>query len=105
MLPYAIQVPDPKSPEARDFVKRELYPRRVPILELTHNHGTEADASFRHATGNEEGRRGFGHLGFLVPDVYATTAALQARGCEFAKLPDAGSMKGLAFAKDPVRRC
>jgi lactoylglutathione lyase len=33
--------------------------------------------------------------------VYATTAALQARGAEFAKLPDAGSMKGLAFAKDP----
>ena len=85
-------------------MKRELYPRRVPVLELTHNHGTEADAAFRHATGNEDGRRGFGHLGFLVPDVYDTTAALQARGTDFSKLPDAGAMKGLAFARDPVRQ-
>lgn len=76
---------------------------RVLIAHAPRSHGTEKDASFKHATGNEEGRRGFGHLGFLVPDVYATTAALQARGAEFSKLPDAGSMKGLAFAKDPVR--
>jgi lactoylglutathione lyase len=77
----------------------------VLIAHAPRSHGTEKDAAFKHATGNEEGRRGFGHLGFLVPDVYATTAALQARGAEFSKLPDAGSMKGLAFAKDPVRFC
>lgn len=39
-----------------------------PVLELTHNHGTEADDSFAHFTGNEEGRQGFGHLGFLVDE-------------------------------------
>jgi hypothetical protein len=97
-------VPDPASPEAREFVKRELYPRRVPILELTHNHGTESTPGFAHANGNEEGRRGFGHLGFLVPDVYAFTENALAAGVPFHKLPDAGAMKGLAFAKDPVRR-
>jgi lactoylglutathione lyase len=100
-LPQGSVVPDPSSPEAREFVKAELYPRRVPILELTHNHGTEADAAFAHFNGNEEGRRGFGHVGFLVADVYATTAELQAHGVAFHKLPDAGAMKGLAFAKDP----
>ena len=34
-----------------------------PILELTHNHGTEDDKDFVHYNGNEEGRQGFGHVG------------------------------------------
>ena len=100
-LPTDSVVPDPTSPEAREFVKAELYPRRVPVLELTHNHGTENQPDFAHRTGNEAGKRGFGHLGFLVPDVYAETARLQAAGVAFQKLPDQGSMKGLAFARDP----
>ena len=36
-----------------------------PILELTHNHGTEDDDNFKHYNGNEEGRQGFGHIGFF----------------------------------------
>jgi lactoylglutathione lyase len=102
-LPGGSVVPDPASPEAREYVKRELYPRCVPILELTHNHGTEKDPSFVHFNGNEAGRRGFGHTGFLVPDVYAFSAELESAGVPFHKKPDEGSMKGLAFAKDPVR--
>lgn len=72
-----------------------------PVLELTHNHGTESDASFRHLNGNEEGRQGFGHLGFLVDDVYAACDAIRPLGYGFRKEPDGGSMKGLAFCYDP----
>lgn len=36
-----------------------------PVLELTHNHGTENDPDFKYFNGNEEGRQGFGHIGFL----------------------------------------
>jgi catechol 2,3-dioxygenase-like lactoylglutathione lyase family enzyme len=40
-----------------------------PVLELTHNHGTENDDDFKHFNGNEQDRQGFGHIGFLVDDV------------------------------------
>lgn len=72
-----------------------------PVLELTHNHGTETDDSFKHYNGNEEGRQGFGHVGFLVDDVYQACEAIREMGYGFRKEPDAGSMKGLAFALDP----
>jgi len=72
-----------------------------PVLELTHNHGTEDDADFKHYNGNETGRQGFGHIGFLVDDVYAACDGLRGMGYGFRKEPDAGSMKGLAFAYDP----
>jgi hypothetical protein len=39
-----------------------------PVLELTHNHGTESQDDFKHYNGNEEGRQGFGHVGFLVDE-------------------------------------
>lgn len=42
-----------------------------------------------------------GHIGFLVPDVYEISAKLEKAGVEFQKKPDDGTMKGLAFAKDP----
>lgn len=77
------------------------YKEGCPVLELTHNHGTEDDADFTHFTGNEDGRKGFGHVGFLVDDVYKTCVELQDAGYELQKSPDAGSMKGLAFARDP----
>mmetsp|Transcript_30646 Transcript_30646/g.35737 ORF Transcript_30646/g.35737 Transcript_30646/m.35737 type:complete len:333 (+) Transcript_30646:140-1138(+) len=72
-----------------------------PVLELTHNHGTESDAEFKHFNGNEEGRQGFGHIGFLVDDVYESCDSIRAMGYGFKKEPDGGSMKGLAFAYDP----
>ena len=97
-----------------------------PVLELTHNHGTEKDDSFKHYTGNEDERKGFGHIGFLVDDVYEACDGIREMGYGFKKVsltqwcfeecsweqntshacfrmqePDGGSMKGLAFAYDP----
>jgi catechol 2,3-dioxygenase-like lactoylglutathione lyase family enzyme len=51
--------------------------------QLTHNHGTEDDAEFSHHNGNNEPRRGFGHIGFLVDDVYAACDELEATGVQF----------------------
>lgn len=72
-----------------------------PVLELTHNHGTEKDGDFKYYNGNEEGRQGCGHIGFLVDDVYAACDSIREMGYGFKKEPDGGSMKGLAFAYDP----
>mmetsp|Transcript_38070 Transcript_38070/g.88580 ORF Transcript_38070/g.88580 Transcript_38070/m.88580 type:complete len:115 (+) Transcript_38070:910-1254(+) len=71
------------------------------VLELTHNHGTENDDDYKLFNGNEDNRKGFGHVGFLVDDVYKACDALRPMGYGFKKEPDGGSMKGLAFAFDP----
>lgn len=50
-----------------------------PVLELTHNHGTEKNDSFKHYNGNEQGRQGFGHIGKLLlssTSSYCTVARL-----------------------------
>ena len=65
-----------------------------PVLELTHNHGTEKQDDFKHYNGNEDGRQGFGHIGFLVDDVYKACDAIRDMGYGFRKEPDGGSMKG-----------
>ena len=39
--------------------------------------------------------------GYLFPDVYAACERFTDLGVEFVKRPDEGSMKGLAFIKDP----
>jgi len=88
---------DPTSDGANEVVKAMFNP----VLELTHNHGTENDDNFQHYNGNEEGRQGFGHIGFLVDDVYEACDAIRELGYGFRKEPDGGSMKGLAFAYDP----
>ena len=70
------------------------------VLELTHNWGTENDDSFSHHDENSD-PRGFGHIGITVPDVYAASKRFEEQNIEFVKKPDDGSMKGLAFIKDP----
>ena len=70
------------------------------MLELTHNWGTEKDDSFAYHDGNSD-PRGFGHIGITVPDVYAASQRFEEQNIEFIKKPDDGSMKGLAFIKDP----
>jgi len=86
---------------SNDDSKEKLSDMFGPILELTHNHGTEDDDDFKHYNGNEEGRQGFGHIGFLVDDVYKACDGIREMGYGFKKEPDGGSMKGLAFAWDP----
>jgi len=79
---------------------RFIFTRKT-TLELTHNWGTETDPTFEaYHNGNSE-PRGFGHLGFSVPDVEAACKRFEALGVPFKKRPDEGKMKGLAFITDP----
>lgn len=57
-----------------------------PCLELTHNHGTESNDEFKHYNGNEDDRKGFGHIGFLVDDVYKACDAIGKMGYGFKKV-------------------
>ena len=102
-VPEGVEVPaDPKSDEAAEFIRRGFFQ----VLELTHNHGTEADAAFSYHNGNDEdlgaGKlRGFGHVGFLVSGLDEACSGLEAAGVAFRKRPQDGAMRGLAFALDP----
>ena len=92
-----------------------LWSMKGATLELTHNHGSENDDNFSVWSGNSGSDlpadsplhmaggpiRGFGHIAFNVPDVYALSASLEADGVRFQKRPDEGRMKGLAFCLDP----
>ena len=50
-----------------------------PVLELTHNHGTEDDAAFSYHTGNTD-PVGFAHVAFAADDVPALASKLEADG-------------------------
>ena len=88
-------------PKGSDKEKAQWVFRRPALIELTHNWGTENDDSFAgYHSGNDE-PKGFGHIGISVPDVYAACERFAKYDVEFVKKPDDGSMKGLAFIKDP----
>lgn len=88
-------------PTGTDKEKAQWVFRRPALIELTHNWGTENDESFAgYHSGNDE-PKGFGHIGISVPDVYAACERFAKYDVEFVKKPDDGSMKGLAFIKDP----
>jgi lactoylglutathione lyase len=70
------------------------------LVELTHNWGTEREDGLVYHDGNSD-PRGFGHIGVSVPDVYAACERFEKLGVDFVKGPDDGSMKGLAFIRDP----
>ena len=88
-------------PEGDDKEKTQWVFGRPGLIELTHNWGTETDDSFTGYHNGNEDPRGFGHIGISVPDVYAASERFKKYGVEFVKNPDDGSMKGLAFIKDP----
>lgn len=44
---------DPSSTEAKEFMSHIF----SPVLELTHNHGTEDDESFKYYNGNDQGNK------------------------------------------------
>merc|ERR1711957_442223 len=75
-----------------------------PVIELTHNYGTEDDKDFKYHNGNTEDDgaiRGFGHTGFLVDDLDAACEWMEQQGVTFKKKPKEGMMRNLAFAYDP----
>jgi lactoylglutathione lyase len=70
------------------------------VLELTHNHGTETLEATPYHNGNSE-PRGFGHLCVSVPDVTVACARFEAMGVPFQKRLTDGTMKHIAFIRDP----
>lgn len=100
-LPEGTVLPPTTSPEAKEFMKKNLF---GPVLELTHNHGTEEREDFKYHNGNDQDLgqlRGFGHIGYLVDDLDLACKYLEERGVTFKKRPEDGSMRGLAFVYDP----
>ncbi|WP_282286783.1 lactoylglutathione lyase [Pseudomonas sp. PS02302] len=86
----------PEDPQAR-----QQWRKSTPgILELTHNHGTEDDAGFSYHNGNSD-PRGFGHTCVAVPDIRAACERFEQLGVAFQKRLTDGSMKEIAFIKDP----
>ena len=85
----------PSGQDLLNFVSRQRG-----ILELTYNYGSETDDSVTYHNGNGE-PRGFGHICFSVPSLSEAVSWFDANGVVFQKRPEDGSMKDIAFIKDP----
>ena len=70
------------------------------VLELTHNHGTEALLETPYHNGNLD-PRGFGHICFSVPNIKEACARFEKLKIPFQKRLGEGGMKNIAFIKDP----
>ena len=72
------------------------------LLELTHNHGTESDPEFQgYSSGNSEPGKGFGHIAISVDDIDAACERFERLNVTWQKRLTDGSMKSIAFIKDP----
>lgn len=85
----------PAGDELKDWVSCQRG-----ILELTHNYGTENDDNFSYHDGNSE-PKGFGHICFSVPNLKEAVAHFDKNSVVFKKRPEDGTMKDIAFIKDP----
>ena len=97
---YFLALVDPAQIPADDAARHQWMKSIPGVLELTHNHGTEDDADFSYHSGNSD-PRGFGHLCVAVPDIHAACARFEELGVTFQKRLTDGSMKDIAFIKDP----
>ncbi|CAE7228765.1 glo1 [Symbiodinium sp. KB8] len=95
-IPEGTQLPEPESDEAWEWVLGF----DGATLELTHNHGSEKEATSPYHNGNSD-PRGFGHIAFNTDNLEHACAELEAAGVAFQKKPHEGRMKTIAFAKDP----
>lgn len=83
-----------RSPNASTFDRQGL-------IELTHNYGTEDDASYAVNNGNKSPHRGFGHTCISVDNIQAACQRIEDKGYRFQKKLTDGRMKEIAFALDP----
>ena len=83
-----------------DAARKQWLAERPGVLELTHNHGTEAEDGAVYHDGNSD-PRGFGHICVSVPDVVAACARFEELGVPFQKRLTDGRMRELAFIRDP----
>jgi len=73
---------------------------RPAMLELTYNWGSEKEADLVYHNGNDE-PKGFGHIGFAVPNLDAACQRFDELGVSYVKRPEDGKMNDLAFIRDP----
>ena len=94
-------MPAPDSAEAETFVKNTIYAGNTPVLVLRWVLGTEQDTEFKYFEGNELGRQGFGHIGFLVDDWEGMCTQLEETEVPDELRPDFGKQKGIRMFRDP----
>lgn len=99
-LYFLVLVDDDADIPDDEGARRQWLARQRGVLELTHNHGTESEPGAVYHDGNSE-PRGFGHLCVSVPDVRTACARMEGLGVPFQKRLQDGSMKSIAFIKDP----
>lgn len=97
---YFLALVDPAQVPDEEAERKAWVARLQGVLELTHNHGTEAQDGPVYHDGNSE-PRGFGHICVSVPDVRAACARFEQLGVPFQKRLTDGRMKEIAFIKDP----
>jgi lactoylglutathione lyase len=99
-LYFLVLVDDASGIPDSDAGRRQWLARQRGVLELTHNHGSESEAGKVYHDGNSE-PRGFGHICVSVPDLRAACARLETLQVPFQKRISDGSMKDIAFIRDP----
>ena len=99
-LSFLVLVDDANDIPDSDADRRQWLARQRGVLELTHNHGSETRPGKVYHDGNSE-PRGFGHTCVSVPDLRAACFRLEALGVPFQKKLSDGSMRDIAFIKDP----